>query len=163
MIAEAHLQSACCDLVADVARISGRVQLKVTGASMVPALWPGDFITVRSFEPSQLRPDSIIVFRQKERLIVHRLMHRSGVNLITRGDARPLLDAPVSVDEVIGQVESISRNGRPVGFYRPLWHRVIAWLMRRSERFAQLFLRVGSWLRRTVFRGSAPVEATLVY
>ena len=41
---------------------------------MVPALWPGDLVTVRSSNLSELQPGSIVVFRQNERLVVHRLM-----------------------------------------------------------------------------------------
>ena len=33
-----------CELVADVARAFGEVRLRVTGASMLPAIWPGDIL-----------------------------------------------------------------------------------------------------------------------
>ena len=36
-----------CELVAEVVRSFGEVRLKVTGGSMLPAIWPGDVITVR--------------------------------------------------------------------------------------------------------------------
>jgi len=69
---KALLQEACCDLVADLVCSSCKVQLKVTGASMVPALWLGDLLSVHSCVPSELLPDLMIVFRQKQKLIVHR-------------------------------------------------------------------------------------------
>ena len=134
MISEAHLQSACCDLVADIARNQGQVQLKVAGASMVPTLWPGDLVTVRSCDLSELQPGSIVVFRQNERLVTHRLMrvdfarwvdstHGADGCLVTRGDARSRCDKPVKASEVLGRVESAMRNGRPVNLQPSLWHR----------------------------------------
>jgi phage repressor protein C with HTH and peptisase S24 domain len=64
MTLETHLQSVCCDLVADVARRQGRVQLKVTGASMLPVISPGDLITVQRREPQELQPGEVILFRR---------------------------------------------------------------------------------------------------
>jgi signal peptidase I len=145
---EALLQEACCDLVADVARASGRVQLKVTGASMVPALWPGDLLTVCRCDPSELRPDSMIVFRQKQRLIVHRLMYRIGDRIVTRGDARPCLDEPVSAAEIIGRVEHVMRNGRLVHPELSSWQRALAAALRHSEWWTWLFLRFSSRMHR---------------
>jgi signal peptidase I len=148
MISEAHLQSACCDLVAGVARNQGQVQLKVAGASMVPALWPGDLVTVRRPDLSELQPGSIVVFRQNERLVVHRLMHWVGDRVVTRGDARPRRDQPVKASEVIGRVDSALRNGRPVNLQPSLWHSVLASVFRRSQGCTEIYLRLASRMRR---------------
>jgi signal peptidase I len=154
MMDEAHLQAACCDLAADVARTHGKVQLKVAGASMVPALWPGDLVTVRGCDPGELHPDQIIVFRQKERLVVHRLVRWvdstrwAGDCAVTRGDARPRCDEPVKASEVIGRVEGILRNGRPVNPEQSIGQRMTAAILRRSEWCTRLFLRLGSRMRR---------------
>src|SRR5580700_1786408 len=148
MISTAHLQAACCDLVADVARSHGTVQLKVAGASMVPALWPGDMVTVRRCDLLEIEPDRIIVFRQNERLIVHRMLRWAGDRVVARGDARSRCDEPVRTDEVLGRVESILRNGRPVSPRHSYWQRAIALVMRHSEWFGGLFLRLGSRIQR---------------
>jgi signal peptidase I len=154
MVPEAHLQSACCDLIADVARNQGQVQLKVAGASMVPALWPGDLVTVRSCESSELQPGTIVVFRQNERLVVHRFVHWVDSTrwadgcLVTRGDARSRCDKPVKAGEVLGRVESAMRNGRPVNLQPSLWHSVLASVLRRSQVCAEIYLRLASRMRR---------------
>lgn len=152
---EAHLLETCCDLVEEVARASGKVHLKVTGASMVPTLWPGDLLTVRSCDPSDLPPDSIVVFRQKQRLIVHRLMHKSGDRIVTRGDARPCLDEPISAAEIVGRVENVMRNGRPVDPRPSPWQRVMAAALRRSEWCTWFFLRFSSRMRKFGVAGAA--------
>lgn len=149
MISEAHLQSACCDLVAGVARLHGKVHLKVAGASMVPVLWPGDLVTVRSCDSSELQPGSIVVFRQNERLVVHRLMHWAGDCVVARGDARPRFDQPVKAGEVLGRVDSAVRNGRPVNLQLSLWHSVLASVFRRSQWCASLYLRLCSRMQKS--------------
>lgn len=155
MTREAHLQEACCSLVADVARISGKVQLRVAGASMVPTLWPGDFVSVHCCDPSELQPDSIIVFRQQQRLIIHRLLHRAGGRLITRGDARPLLDDPIDPADIVGRVENVIRNGHPVDPRPSLWQRAVAAALRRSEWCTWFFLRFSSRMRKMGVAGAA--------
>lgn len=155
MISEAHLQSACCDLIADVARNQGQVQLKVAGASMVPVLWPGDLVTVRSCDSSELQPGLIVVYRQNERLVVHRLVrwvdstHGADGCLVTRGDARPRFDQPVKAGEVLGRVDNAVRNGRPVNLQPSPWHSVLASVFRRSQWCASLYLRLCSRMQKS--------------
>jgi signal peptidase I len=155
MIPEAHLQSACCDLIADVARSQGKVHLKVAGASMVPALWPGDVVTVRRCEPGELRAGSIIVFRQNQRLVVHRLMHWREGCVVTRGDSHPCLDRPTPGGDVIGRVESIERDGREVSSRISFRQSVVGFILRRSRRAIWHYMRAANWMRRFERGGSA--------
>ncbi len=89
MMSQAHLQSVCFALVANVAPVLGKVQLKVA-AGTVPGLWPGGVATVRSCDPWELGPDSIIVFPRNQRLIVHQLMHREVDRTSLPGKTRVL-------------------------------------------------------------------------
>jgi hypothetical protein len=115
---------------------------------MVPVLWPGDMLTVQSCDPAELPTASIVVFRQNERLIAHRLLGRTGDCLITRGDARPRCDEPVKASDVVGKVESIVRDGRAVNPQPSRWQGLAAAVLRRSEWCTWLFLRVGARLRK---------------
>jgi signal peptidase I len=150
-----RLREACCDLVADVARASGRVQLEVNGFSMVPALWPGDLLTVRNCCPYELAPNSLIVFQQDQQLIVHRLIRRVGDQIVTRGDARRRLDKPVEAGQIVGRVESVMRNGRPVDFRNSLRQQLVSVCLRRSEWCTWFFLRFSSKMRNMRFPGLA--------
>jgi signal peptidase I len=163
MIPEAHLQAACCDLVSEVVRISGKGQLRAMGGSMLPTLWPGDLLTVRRLEPHELRAGQVVLYHRDGRLTAHRILRISGGVIYTRGDSLPLCDPPVNAGEVIGQVESILRNGRRLDPTPTFWQRITAWLLRRSARFTWFFVRLASRLRGTFFRGSALAEATPVY
>jgi signal peptidase I len=163
MVTESHLQAACCDLVADVVRLSGQVQLKVSGVSMVPVLWPGDLLTVHPIEPGNFTPGSVLVFRQNNRLVVHRLLRREGAQLVTRGDSRPCLDAPVSSAEILGRVEAAQRNGRSLSLHPSMGQALIAAALRRSEAFTLLYLRLVSRIRKigvsvAAFRAVDPVR-----
>jgi signal peptidase len=156
MVPEAHLQSACCDLIADVARSQGKVHLKVAGVSMVPALWPGDLLTVRRCEPEELQAGSIIVFRQNQRLVVHRLMHWEDGRVVARGDAHFCLDRPAPASDVIGRVESIERDGRTVTPRLSIQQSVVGFVLRRSQRATRFYMRVVNRMRRFAAAKAAP-------
>jgi MoaA/NifB/PqqE/SkfB family radical SAM enzyme len=50
-----------CDLAAEVLRPSGQLRLRVSGASMLPALWPGYILTIHRQDPAQLRPGDLVL------------------------------------------------------------------------------------------------------
>ena len=133
MIREAHLEAACCDLVARAVRGAGLASLKVTGFSMLPAIWPGDVLTVQSLSPDLLQPGQILLYRRHGKLTAHRILRVAGDHLVTRGDCVPSLDPPVGWDEVVGQVVGINRNGRAVKLQSSFWQRAAAGLLRRSQ------------------------------
>src|SRR5271165_1041992 len=101
-----------CKLVADVARRFGEVRIKVTGASMIPAVWPGDVIGVCRRQTAELRPGTMVLYRRDESLIAHRVKRVSGACLITRGDSLPDNDPPIGASEIVGEVVFLERNGR---------------------------------------------------
>jgi len=102
-----------CELFAEVLRSSGMARLRVMGTSMIPAVWPGDLLTVRRVEISQVVPGEIVLFTRDRRLFAHRVRekasHGEGVLLITRGDRLSQDDAAVSSSELLGRVTSIIR------------------------------------------------------
>jgi len=140
MDAEAQRRAACCELVLDVARTSGEVTLKLTGTSMLPALWPGDVVTVRKCDLAELQPRQIVLFHREGTLVAHRVLVASQNQLVTQGDSVPACDPPVNASEVVGQVIAISRNGRliPVGF--SFWRRNVASVLRHSDFCLRLIL-----------------------
>lgn len=157
MTRESHLQAAFCDLAAEVVRSTGTVNLKVTGQSMLPAIWPGDLLTIGRHSPQSLRPGQIVLFQRGEKLTVHRIVCLSGEQIVTRGDSVPSPDSPIPPSEVIGLVTAIRRNGRPVSLRLSFWKRAVASFLRRSEWFTWLFLRLSFRLRR-LEGGEAEVE-----
>lgn len=139
----------CCELVSDVARSAGEVRLRVTGASMLPAVWPGDEVTVRRCELAELEPGQIVLYRRDGKLTAHRIQHLKSDHLIARGDSLPSLDPPVQPNEIVGRVVSISRGVRSVDPEQTFWQRVASAILRRSDFCMRVTLFLSRRLRRS--------------
>jgi signal peptidase I len=144
MIQEAHLQSACCDLVVDVVRSAGSASLRAMGCSMLPAIRPGDVLAVERHNSDELQPGEIILYNRNGKLTAHRIIQVLDESLLTQGDSLPSRDLPVQFGEVVGRVIGICRNGRPVSLQRSPWQSVLAAILRRSELCTRLYLRLSS-------------------
>jgi hypothetical protein len=158
---EAQRHDICCELVCDAARISGEVRLKVAGASMLPALWPGDLLTVRSCDSAKLKEKQIALYRRNGKLTAHRIKQVSGDRLILQGDALLHFDPPVEASEIVGQVVGILRSGRTVRLEHAFWQQVVSFMLRHSDLFTRATLYLSrrlarSWNLRTPFRNPSP-------
>jgi len=103
-------------LVRDLLRDGLPVKVTVTGSSMVPFIRAGDVVTLRPGAGAKGLPGGVIAFlRPGARLVVHRVVTRTGAGVVTRGDASPETDGPVGWSEVLGHVAGVERGGRPVG------------------------------------------------
>jgi signal peptidase I len=122
----------CCELVSESVQISGAASLKVTGCSMLPAVWPGDVITVEQCEFSALHPGQIVLHRKQQKLTVHRVTRVASDSLITRGDSLPCDDPPVQASEIVGRVVRVMRDGRVISLEQSFPQRITARLLRSS-------------------------------
>ena len=157
-----------CGLASDVVRRFGGVRLRVFGTSMVPAILPGDLISVQRADLSEISIGEIVLYLRHERLFAHRVVARAGSDddprLVTRGDRLSHNDPLVSSLELLGRVTSIQcgdgRGHRPV---RPAarvrhWERMAARVLQISDRATSVYLRlVGYW--RSFFSGRAACRA----
>jgi hypothetical protein len=147
------------ELAVEVARTFGSLRLRVAGTSMMPAIRPGDLLSIDRVNLRDTSPGEIVMFARVGRLFAHRIVDQSGgasdpcasapycasePYLVTRGDRLLENDPPVFQSELIGRVTSIERAGSPVRS-RP-WldvpNRVLGRLLRSSDRATVLFLRV---------------------
>ena len=157
MDAEADLRDAVKrNLVADVARSFGQVRLQVTGCSMLPAVWPGDILTVSRCSGAELCAGQIVLCFRDGALVAHRLVRKSGSQFITRGDSLYNFDRPFREDEILGRVVTIVRDGRQVDPKPAWWHGAVRFILRRSELCVRLLLR---WKRLVESRRRLPAEA----
>jgi signal peptidase I len=136
-----------CELTVDVVRNFGEVRLKVTGASMLPYVWPGDVVTIQRRDATDLRPGQIVLYRRDGKLIAHRVKLKLGDHLITQGDSLPHCDSPVSASEVIGQLVDIHRRGRRISPEPLFWQRAISPILRHSDFCTRMTLRIGRRLQ----------------
>ena len=156
-----------CGLAGDVVRNFGEVRLRALGTSMVPSILPGDLVSIHRASLNDISPGEVVMFLQKGRLFVHRVVDRRVVAtadnpgepcLITRGDRLRHDDPPVSSPELLGRVVSIERDNRKVELLGIRSNHLIVRLLQSSDRATYLYLRLAAcW--RTLFlrRAKCPV------
>ncbi len=112
--------AACAVLVASGGAIGRAVQpVRVAGASMSPALEPGDIVLVA--RRSQAGPRDIVLIREPgHQAVLHRIVAPSASGgWVTRGDANPVADlAPVPRSAIAGRVIRVVRTGRSMREWR---------------------------------------------
>jgi len=137
----AERTAVCCELIYSVARSGEPVRLKVRGLSMLPALWPGDEITVRQCAHADLEPGKIVLFYREGKLTAHRVQRVADDQVFTRGDTLTQCDEPIAVDQIAGCVESILRGQRRITPAYSAGQRMIAAVLRRSNLCLRIALR----------------------
>ncbi len=63
-----------CELAGEVVRTFGRVRVRVTGTSMIPAVWPGDVLVVERRAVERIERGEIAVAERDGRLVAHRVI-----------------------------------------------------------------------------------------
>lgn len=136
------------ELAAEVVSSFGSVRLRVTGTSMVPAVRPGDLLSIRRVDLGEASSGDVVLVMRGDRLFAHRVVARGGSSrdayLLTRGDRLLKNDPPVFRSHLLGRVTSIERGGRQV---RPrAWLKrsdgLLGRILRASDRSTFLFVRL---------------------
>ncbi len=144
-----------CELAVEMLRSSGKVRLRVTGASMLPAIWPGDVLSVRRLDSEPAMPGDVVLCQREGRLVAHRVVQRTfrpdGIQWVLRGDSVAGNDPAFSGDELLGQVVAVERGSRQLSPRRPVYGQFASWILCRSD----LFTRAVLW-----FRGQRPRTGT---
>ena len=146
--------AAKCELAEKTLRLFGSLRLRVTGLSMLPSVWPGDLLLIRRQQMDQIYPGDIVLFGCHGRLIAHRAVFKTddleAPSLITRGDALPSQDSPISPAQLLGKVSGILRGGEWIQPSRRLSFgaRTVAMLVSRSGRAATILSRLRASRRR---------------
>jgi signal peptidase len=147
------------DLAAEVLRRFGEIRFIARGSSMIPAIYPGDLLTVRSHHIADARSGQIVLCLREGRFWAHRVMRkwREGNRFLfsTRGDALPHEDPSLDESQFVGSVASIIRYGRPVEVAHVVgpWMKVLRLGVRHSSALARTLLSSHS-LRLRLLGGS---------
>ena len=116
------------------------VQLTVRGNSMSPLLMDGvDVVRLRPFIPAELKPGVIIIFRYKERFVLHRIIHvslpdnqqNSEAIITTKGDAMTKTETITFADVIA--VADVPEQSSLIKVYRQLvllFYKVRGYLVR---------------------------------
>lgn len=137
-IAGPSAHAARLGLASEILQEFGKLSLAVYGNSMVPAIFPGEIVTVRWTTAGEVKPGDIILYAREERFFVHRAVRRTEVSgeirWVTRGDALLEKDPPVFERELLGTVVAIERARKQIAPQRKctISGLLIAWCVRRS-------------------------------
>ncbi len=105
--------------------------LPISGRSMLPLIREGDQILV-SHGLAQAGRGDILVFRQGNQLVAHRMLSRNTADgasqFLTKGDNVLRPDPLVPAAEILGRVLLIRRGGRELSLDTPFWRR-LGWLI----------------------------------
>lgn len=101
------------ELLAEQLRSGGAVSLRVFGGSMWPWLRSGDTLHVRREDAARIHAGDIVLFLRHGRLYAHRVIRKtwrdSRAVLVTKGDALPRADSPLTPGELLGRVLRVRR------------------------------------------------------
>jgi signal peptidase I len=149
-----------CSLLAESVRIRGGIRLPAVGTSMVPAIHPGDVLSIQPVDSKEVSLGDVVVYEREGVLIVHRVVGifaaPSDPYWVTQGDRSLRDDAPIRTDELLGRVVSIERKNRRVNVYRfsNKAGQALCAVLRRSERATYLFLRANALWSELFSKGS---------
>ena len=152
---DASRECAIADLVEEGLHAGGAVRFRALGTSMIPAIWPGDRLTVRRPEAGYPQVGDIALTLTDGRLRAHRVVRcltLEGVRVvITRGDHLTVDDPAAEDTAILGVV--IERNGRPLTSANRVLSGAFDWWSRliRHEWFLAPILRLRT-LQRQVQR-----------
>ena len=89
----------------EYANMFGYSFFEVATGSMSPTIEIGDVVIVKITK--EVNEDDIIVYRENENFITHRLIEKKEDKLIAKGDANNSEDKPIELEDVLGKVEKI--------------------------------------------------------
>ena len=101
----------------DYANIFGYTFFEVATGSMANTINIGDIVVVKVNEA--FKENDIIVYKEENSFITHRVIKIDGQDLITRGDANNSEDKPIKSDQILRKVIYIIPK---IG----IWRRVLA-------------------------------------
>jgi hypothetical protein len=125
---------------------------------MLPTLFPGDILTIKGEATAAIRAGDVVLFARQGRFFIHRVLRHqqkdSETLLLTRGDAMPHADQPVSANELLGRIVSFQRGAHPAVAVPEcsIFRRMLGLLLAYSGGLRSLVLR---WHQRRL-DGAAP-------
>jgi hypothetical protein len=107
------------DLSAELLSRGHRVRFRPTGNSMTPTIRDGEAVTVAPVQPSAIKRGDILLYLTRRGVTAHRVVKiskskRETHALILRGDAPGSSVESVRLDQVLGKIISVERDGRNI-------------------------------------------------
>lgn len=95
----------------DYCNFFGYTAFKVVSGSMADTINIGDIVIVKiEKDKSNINVNDIIVFKQDEYIITHRVINIDGDKILTKGDANNTEDKTIERKQIIGKVTKVLTN-----------------------------------------------------
>lgn len=119
------------------------VRFRLKGNSMFPLLRNGkDSVILKKCLPDELKPMDVVLFRYRGSYVLHRIIQRTGDDLLMQGDGSIVSMEQCTVNDVVGKVIGICRpSGKIVSIESWKWI-LPSRLWRISNYMRKLLLRV---------------------
>jgi signal peptidase len=137
-------------LAVEVLRSFGELRFVARGASMLPAIFPGDILLVSRQPAASVRCGHVVLTSRNGRFYAHRLvrkMEEGGQHLlITGGDAFADEDPPFPFQGLLGRVTAVVRGRKQIELAEKQWagQKLLQWAVRHSDALAVWLLRWNS-------------------
>jgi hypothetical protein len=119
--------------------------MQVRGASMLPTLWPGDIVEIKSCFVADVLPGEVVLAFSEGRFYLHRFVAGRADGFLLRGDSMPASDEIYPNEALLGRLmgrntdsSSVLRSVHPL---RP-WSRAIGWLLCHCDFARRIVLRL---------------------
>jgi hypothetical protein len=151
MNAPGTIEAAKLEIAADTLRSFGELRFRALGGSMLPSIYPGDTLLVHRETIECFASGDVALFSRDGRFFAHRVVDRFGeggkIRLVTRGDALPASDSPITHREVLGRVHALLRGDlllelKPCLTFLPS---ILARGAMRSQLIASGLMKWASW------------------
>jgi len=137
---------AAIELIADALQSGHPVKIRGHGASMIPTIWPGDVLTIRSVTGGLPLVGEIVLTRGENGLRAHRVIAHRTLNdvtsIVTRGDALGRDDSNIGLSAVLGTV--ICRNDEPLYSPKSYRRRLFEKALLRSRALQTIALKLNA-------------------
>lgn len=140
-----------------------RPRLAMRGKSMLPALREGMIVELAPFERAKARIGDIVVFRERSRLLAHRIVATFADGTVrTSGDAQPWICEDSAAIDIVGVVDAVYESSDPAAIRidslafrrrgeRVARSRALRVAIMRPAYFARIVASLMPWRRPPVF------------
>jgi len=129
------------DLLRAVLNKGVPVRFQAKGFSMAPFIKNNDVVTISPLQGTQPSLGDIIAFAHPETqgLCIHRIVRKKGDLYVTKGDNRSDTEESVPIENILGSVTRVERDGKKIFLGLGPERFLIAFLGRRGLLFPILF------------------------
>ena len=115
------------------------LRLRVTGNCMQPLIRKGDWVTIDPL-PAGFLPsvgDIVLVDRGID-FVIHRVIQKSGEDIITKGDWTKTPDPPINQSQLLGRVATIEKHWCKLDISHPIVHLLDGFCFRISTLYQKI-------------------------